>query len=261
MRHASNMSEISAEMLLNFLYPEEIDQWVVKDKGTFYRNYTPDVLSVDAKARYVALSRDGFIKLLPQGLITTDNELKGDDFYDKYVALFNRKQLLQEVFKPIDSFTFRRRLHIERKVSQLLNDKATYLLKKFYHFDLSKEKNPYVKTLAMLLPNISKLRANFGIVRDLLQILVGCEVEMNTGRYSEKDDTRCWLPWLKYDLLIDDLTTPQYNLLRKDMLELEQFINEWFMPFDVKCSLRIKQHGYPCKVEENLTLDYNTELK
>ncbi len=261
MRHASNMSEISAEMLLNFLYPEEIDQWVVKDKGTFYRNYTPDVLSVDAKARYVALSRDGFIKLLPQGLITTDNELKGDDFYDKYVALFNRKQLLQEVFKPIDSFTFRRRLHIERKVSQLLNDKATYLLKKFYHFDLSKEKNPYVKTLAMLLPNISKLRANFGIVRDLLQILVGCEVEMNTGRYSEKDDTRCWLPWLKYDLLIDDLTTPQYNLLRKDMLELEQFINEWFMPFDVKCSLRIKQHGYPCKVEEDLTLDYNTELK
>ncbi len=255
------MSEISAEMLLNFLYPEEIDQWVVKDKGTFYRNYTPDVLSVDAKARYVALSRDGFIKLLPQGLITTDNELKGDDFYDKYVALFNRKQLLQEVFKPIDSFTFRRRLHIERKVSQLLNDKATYLLKKFYHFDLSKEKNPYVKTLAMLLPNISKLRANFGIVRDLLQILVGCEVEMNTGRYSEKDDTRCWLPWLKYDLLIDDLTTPQYNLLRKDMLELEQFINEWFMPFDVKCSLRIKQHGYPCKVEEDLTLDYNTELK
>ncbi len=255
------MSEISAEMLLNFLYPEEIDQWVVKDKGTFYRNYTPDVLSVDAKARYVALSRDGFIKLLPQGLITTDNELKGDDFYDKYVALFNRKQLLQEVFKPIDSFTFRRRLHIERKVSQLLNDKATYLLKKFYHFDLSKEKNPYVKTLAMLLPNISKLRANFGVVRDLLQILVGCEVEMNTGRYSEKDDTRCWLPWLKYDLLIDDLTTPQYNLLRKDMLELEQFINEWFMPFDVKCSLRIKQHGYPCKVEEDLTLDYNTELK
>ncbi len=261
MRHASNMSEISAEMLLNFLYPEEIDQWVVKDKGTFYRNYTPDVLSVDAKARYVALSRDGFIKLLPQGLITTDNELKGDDFYDKYVALFNRKQLLQEVFKPIDSFTFRRRLHIERKVSQLLNDKATYLLKKFYHFDLSKEKNPYVKTLAMLLPNISKLRANFGIVRDLLQILVGCEVEMNTGRYSEKDDTRCWLPWLKYDLLIDDLTTTQYNLLRKDMLELEHFINEWFMPFDVKCSLRIKQHGYPCKVEEDLTLDYNTELK
>ncbi len=255
------MSEISAEMLLNFLYPEEIDQWVVKDKGTFYRNYTPDVLSVDAKARYVALSRDGFIKLLPQGLITTDNELKGDDFYDKYVALFNRKQLLQEVFKPIDSFTFRRRLHIERKVSQLLNDKATYLLKKFYHFDLSKEKNPYVKTLAMLLPNISKLRANFGVVRDLLQILVGCEVEMNTGRYSEKDDTRCWLPWLKYDLLIDDLTTPQYNLLRKDMLELEHFINEWFMPFDVKCSLRIKQHGYPCKVEEDLTLDYNTELK
>lgn len=261
MRHASNMSEISAEMLLNFLYPEEVDQWVVKDKGTFYRNYTPDVLSVDKKNHYVALSRDGFVKLLPQGLITIDNELKGDDFYDKYVALSKRKQLLQEIFKPIDSFTFRRRLYIESKVSQLLNDKATYLLKKFYNFDLQQEMNPYVKTLATLLPYISKLRANYGLVKDLLQILIGCDVEMHTGRYSEKDDTRCWLPWLKYDLLIEDLTNPQYNLLCQDIMELELFVNEWFMPFDVKCSLRIKQHAYPCKVEENLTLDYNTELK
>ncbi len=261
MRPESNMSEISAEMLLNFLYPDEADQWMVKDKGTFYRNYTPDVLSVDENTHSVALSRDGFIKLLPQGLITTDDELKGDDVSDKYVVLAKRKQLLQEIFKPIDSFTFRRRLDVEKKVSQLLDDKATYLLKKFYHFNLLQEHNPYVKMLAILLPYISKLRANFGLVRDLLQILVGCEVEMTTGRFSEKDDTRYWLPWLKYDLLIDDLTNPQYNDLRKDILGVEQFINEWFMPFDVKCSLRIKQHGYPCKVEENLTLDYNTELK
>lgn len=145
-------------------------------------------------------------------------------------------------------------------MSQLLDDKVSYLLKKFYHLDLSQEQNPYIKFLSVLLPYISKLRANFGLMRDLLQTLVGCEVEMNTGRYSEKDSTRYWLPWLKYDLLIDNLTNPQYNELRQDILGLEKFITEWFMPFDVKCSLRLKQHGYPRKVEENLTLDYNTEL-
>ncbi len=248
-------------MWLNLLYPEEADKWIVKDKGTFYRNYTPDILSIDEKTYEVSLSRDGFTKLLPQGLITTDDELKGEDFSDKYEELAKRKRLLQEVFKPIDSFTFRRRLFIESKVSQLLDDKTGYLLRKFYHLDISKEQNPYVKLLAMILPYISKLRANFGLVRDLLQTLIGCEVEMTTGRYSEKDTTRYWLPWLKYDLLIDNLTNSQYNELRQDILGLEQFINEWFMPFDVKCNLRIKQHGYPCKAGENLTLDYNTELK
>lgn len=94
------MSEISAEMLLNFLYPEEVDQWVVKDKGTFYRNYTPDVLSVDKKNHYVALSRDGFVKLLPQGLITIDNELKGDDFYDKYVLFRSESSSCRKSSSP-----------------------------------------------------------------------------------------------------------------------------------------------------------------
>lgn len=129
MRPESNMSEISAEMLLNFLYPDEADQWIVKDKGTFYRNYTPDVLSVDEKTHSVALSRDGFIKLLPQGMITTDDELKGDDVSDKYVVLAKRKQLLQEIFKPIDSFTFRRRLDVEKKCRSSLTTKRPTCLR------------------------------------------------------------------------------------------------------------------------------------
>lgn len=260
MKNPSKIQEVSAEMWLNLLYPEEADKWIVKNEGTFYRNYAPDILSIDEETHEVSLSRDGFTKLLPQGLITIDGELKGDDFADRYTTLAKRKQLLQEVFRPIDTFTFRRRLFIEKKVSQLLDDKVGYLLKKFYHMDLSQEQNPYIKFLAVLLPYISKLRANFGLVRDLLQTLVGCEVEMATCRYSEKDSTRYWLPWLKYDLMIDGLTNPQYNELRQDILGLEKFINEWFMPFDVKCSLRIKQHGCQGKVEENLTLDYNTEL-
>ena len=261
MRNLTNTSEISAEMLLNLLYPELKDKWIVKNKGTFYRNYNPDVLSINEEYHHVDLSRDGFLKLLPQGLLTIDDELKGENFTEKYESLAKRQQLLQEAFKPFDSFTFRRRLHIESNISELLNAKIDYLLQKYFHYDRTKEKNPYIKTIAVILPYISKLRANFGLIKDLLKTVIGCDVEIITGRYSEKDNTRYWLPWLRYDLLISNLTNMEYNELHRDILALEQFINEWFMPFDVKCNLRIKQHNHPCKLEENLTLDYNTELK
>lgn len=261
MINLANTSEISAELLLNLLYPELKDKWIVKNKGTFYRNYNSDVLSIHEEYHHVDLSRDGFLKLLPQGLLTNDDELKGENFAEKYENLAKRQLLLQEAFKPFDSFVFRRRLDIESKVSELLNTKIDYLLKKYFHYDRSKEKNPYIKSIAVILPYISKLRANFGLIKDLLKTVIGCEVEITTGRYSEKDNTRYWLPWLRYDLLISNLTNTEYNELRRDILALEQFINEWFIPFDVKCNLRIKQHNYPCHLDRNLTLDYNTELK
>ncbi len=260
MKNPMHTPEASAEMLLNLLYPELKDKWIVKAKGAFFRNYNPDVLYANEEEKQVNLSRDGFLKLLPQGLITLDDELKGEDFSDRYEALARRHRILQEAFVPIDSFIFRRRLDVETRVSELLNAKVDYLLLKYFHFDRSQEQNPYIKTISVILPYISKLRANFGFIKDLLQSVIGCKVEMTTGRYSEKDNTRYWLPWLKYDLLIDNLTNEEYKKLYGNVKELEQFLCKWFIPFDTKCNLRIKQHGQPCDLEANLTLNYNTEF-
>ena len=38
--------EISAEMLLGHLYPELELLWTVRHRGTFYRNYSPDVMDI-----------------------------------------------------------------------------------------------------------------------------------------------------------------------------------------------------------------------
>ena len=77
MSERMDISEMKAEVLLNHLYPELAERWIVKNKGTFYRNYSEDVMRIDEEQGMVALSRDGFLRLLPQGLITTDDELKG----------------------------------------------------------------------------------------------------------------------------------------------------------------------------------------
>ena len=99
----TNITEIKAEVLLNHLYPELADQWIVKNKGTFYRNYSEDAMRIDEESGTVSLSRDGFLRLLPQGLITTDDELKGKDFHAKYEELKLRRSQLEELFRPFDS--------------------------------------------------------------------------------------------------------------------------------------------------------------
>lgn len=256
----SNIAEISAELLLNLLYPEQKKQWIVKNKGTFYRNYSTDVLAIDEKTKEVKLSRDGFLKYLPQGLLTTDEELKKGGLSNPHEALRKRLNTLKEAFVPIDTNIFRRRLDIEGEITELLNNQIDYLLKTYLGYDRSKETNPYIKVLSVILPYISKLRSNIRFVKNLLTTIVGCDVEMSTGRYSETDNSRYWLAWIKYDLLIPNLSQEKYQELSLQMKELEAFISQWFMPFDTKCSIRIKHHQQPFQTDGNLILDYNTEL-
>ena len=66
------ISEISAEMLLGRLYPELEDRWTAHHDGTFYRNYSRDVMEVEPEIAEVWLSRDSILGLLPQGLISTE---------------------------------------------------------------------------------------------------------------------------------------------------------------------------------------------
>ena len=46
MRPVDRIPEIRAEMLLNYLYPELATKWMVSDKGSFYRNYNDDIMSL-----------------------------------------------------------------------------------------------------------------------------------------------------------------------------------------------------------------------
>lgn len=257
-RASHNIPEASAEMLLNYLYPELEKEWIARHNGTFYRNYNADIMSVNPEGKYVNLSRDGFLRLIPQGLFTQDNELKGNNFKDKYEALKKRELILSEAFLPFDTFTFRQRLHLEREISELLNEKLNYLLLEYFHFDLAKETNPYVKEAAVLLPYVSQWRGNFKFIRNLLSTLARCEVNMTIGKYSDTDNTRLWMPQVKYHLLMNGLDSEEYSTANAEILPLRQFIIEWFIPFDIKCDIQIKQYDKPFTLNEDLVLNYNT---
>ena len=256
----TNLFDISAEYLLNYLYPDNTNDWKVDCAGTFYRNYRPDVLSINENDHTVQLSRDSFLRLLPQGIIAMDDALKGPDFEQKYEKLKKREELLRELFKPIDTLAFRFRLHIEKQAAQLTHDKLELILKQYFDYDWTKEENPYIKKTAPLLLFISRLRANFGFIRNLLALLFECNVEMKTGKYSWSERSQCSRPYVEYQLIIPELTSDTYNSMNKIINPFREFICEWFIPFDTHCIIAIKYHDQSFVLGDNLTLDYNTEI-
>ncbi len=260
MKVNNDLSQVSAEMLLNYLYPEMEKKWVARCAGTFYRNYNDDHMAVYRETNEVVLARDGFLQLLPEGLISNEDELKGGNVAEKYEKLEARKRIFKEAFLPFDTFTFRQRLAVERHVSELLDQKLEWLLKTYFRYDLAAEQNPYIKELAVLLPFVSKLRANFSALAKLLGTILHCRTKLKIGRYSEIDTSRYWIPNVEFQLLIPDLTADTYQHLREDIQPLQQFLVEWFIPAEVRCVITIKQHGQRLSTRGHQVLDYNTEL-
>ncbi len=255
----TNIAEIKAEVLLNHLYPELTDRWIVENKGTFYRNYSEDVMQIEEDVCRVALSRDGFLRLLPQGLITTNDELKGKDFQSKYENLKIRKSRLEELFRPIDSWRFRKSMRAEKELARMLDEKLDILLKNYFQVDRTAEKNSYVKEWMVLLPMVKYLRADFGRIGDILSVLLGYRVTMTFSRYDWSGWTRDAQPMVIYQVWIPNLSDEYYKWEQK-LEGLCEFISEWFMPFDTRCIIEIKCES-SAKLDERLILDYNTRLK
>ena len=256
----TQIPEISAELLLNLLYPELEERWVAHHDGTFYRNYNRDVLELDPEHSSVRLSRDSILGLLPQGLLAPEDDLRKGDLVERHKERERQLKLLTEAFLPFDTLAFRRQLRMERSVSELLEDKIAYLLKTYFGFDLAAESNPYVREAAVLLLYIRQRRGDFGLVRGLLSGLFHCPVRMEDRRYSEMDSTRWWLPVVRYELDLPGLSPSAFRKLSKEIPPLRDFLSEWFMPWEVKLDIVIRQHGKAPKLNRRLTLDYNTDL-
>ena len=254
-------AHIKAEVLLNLLYPGQNQQWMVRNMGSFYRNYTHDILSLDATSKELELSRDGLLNLLPEGVYNKQDDLKGEDVRSKFKELEQRVKLLRDAFMPIDTYWFKQSLDVERQVSELLGEKLEYVLRTYFDFDLTKEQDPLVKEAAVILPFISQKRGDFGFIRQLLQALMHCEVTMDIGRYSHTDNTKRWLPMVRYDLLIHGLNSVEYKRLDAALDPLRLFICEWLIPMEVECRVFIKEYGIPQQTDTRLVLDYNTETK
>ena len=243
MKTKSNISALRAEVLLNHLYPEQSDSWIVTNKGTFYRNYSEDVLQLDAKLSQVSLSRDGLLRLLPQGLVSTKDELKE----------------AEELFVPFDSWRFRDSLRAEEDFAYLLENKLNIILKTYYGVDIEAETNPHVREMMKLLPLASSIRGNFHKIGDILMALLNQRVSTHITCYNWSDKTADTQPMVCYKIWVPELTSESYKELEKNIEALKNFLVEWFIPFDTYCAIEIKTEQ-ATSLNNTMLLNYNTKL-
>lgn len=249
------LHDIRAEVYLDYLYPDKRD-WKVSYKGTFYRNYTPDIMSVSEELGELELSRNGFLKSLPEGVITTDGELKGHAL-EKYDGLKQRLEILRDAFMPIDCFTLQQYLRAEREISELLDHKLEYILKRYFLFDIAAEQDPYVREAALLLPFVRQMRGDFTFVRNLLASLFLCEATMTVKRYSDTDTTRIWIPMVEYCLWMKGLDKEGYQKAIASTRPILTFVRDWFIPMEMRCEISVKSlRDSNTRANSNL-LDYD----
>lgn len=260
MRKKNQLPEARAEMLLNYLYPEVSHKWIAHGEGTFYRNYNSDLLEIDDETSEIWTARDSFINLLPQGVITFNDNLSGEDSGHRFKKMRRRIRMLTEAFLPFDTNAFRQSLLIERQVSELLQEKLSYVLLEYFGFDLNAEPSELVREAALMLPYVSSFRGDLSFVSGLLGALLHCPVGIITGRFGHTDSSRWWLPKVRFELLISDLSPEEYRRMSASLEPLRQFVCEWFMPVEVYTEIVIKEHHSEQQVNTRLTLDYNTEL-
>ena len=262
MNKVNDINQLKAEVLLNYLYPEMEGDWIVDNKGAFYRNYNEDILALYVGEKRVELSRDGFLKLLPQGILANDDDLKkAKDIAAKAKEIERRIHLLNEAFLPFDTWHFRRTLEIERQVAELLRGQVEHLLKEYFGFDLAAEENPYVKRMAPMLPYAKRWRGDFAMLRKVMEMLFDCPVSMITGRYSYTDSTLGWLPYVRYDLQIPGLKAVEYKVRSQELQRFADFLCEWFIPAEMVCHVRVKDNSYLSSlISQPIVLDYTSHL-
>jgi hypothetical protein len=145
-------------------------------------------------------------------------------------------------------------------VAQLLEEKLDFILEKYFHCKRAEESNPYIRELMVMLPYVSKLRANFGWIRDVLELLLACQVTMSFSRYDWGERIQDVQPMVRYLVWISNLNSETYKKLEQYLEPLRTFICEWFIPFDTLCLIEVKEEK-AVTLDQSMILNYNTKLK
>ena len=185
----------------------------------------------------------------------------GGDLFEIQIRTYDMDEVAENGIAAHWSYKENKGSNVAADLQNTTEQKLQFLLLNYFGFDLAAEPCPLVKEAAVLLPFVNRWRGDLGFVANLLGSLMNCRVEMSKGRYSHIDTTRCWLPVVRYKLLIPGLTSEAYKEYMQNLKPLVAFLEEWFVPFDVRCEIDIKEHRSESRLpDDSLTLNYNTEL-
>jgi hypothetical protein len=259
MNQFNDTTELRAEVLLQQLYPDMAEKWIVETRGTFYRNYSSDMLHADANTSVVSLTRNGLYHLLPPAIITPQDEYKKHDFKRKNKEINSRNEEIGELFRPFDTYWFRKSIKVEQQVAQAVEQKLAFILEKYFGCDLKAAPNAYVRQLMTLLPNVAHLRGDLAKIKHLLAALFGAQVEMKVSYVDGGIPQVEPQQQVVFRVYVEQLSQTQYTAMYQQVKPVEEFLEEWFIPAYMQVKIVLRSHANSVLNAKTL-LNYNAKI-
>lgn len=263
---SDTLYDTSAELLvLNLI--DDASGIVACKRGRFYDGYMHDLMSIDKvddQNIRVFLARNGIMKMLPEALFYNEELLRGISDtqirQERTEQLKKLKILNNSFFEAFDTIFFQYELSLQDHINQIEISKEEMLLNLIYGVDFQKERNPYIRKLALMLLDADSIKGNLLLlpfcVRSILNAPIACKVRRVVSRHNNA----AFHLMVSFIVYIDHLTNREYQ---QKMASLERFfhlVEYWFMPFDCQLDYCIKDIHQLFRLGDELTLDYNTQL-
>lgn len=243
--------DIKAELLISALW-DKIDEWTVSYDGTFNRNYAEDIVEADINMGEITLSRNGIYDVLPELIFFRTNDLSSldsRDFKEQDDKLHLRKNHIIGFFKPFDSMLFNKSVQLEKLLNECEDDSLQSLLLHYFDYDITEEKNIFVKKFAPMMLFAARLRGDFRKLSAILSAVTDCFVTY----FVKKRHVR-------FIIIKENLNSAEYKQFTSELKPLFDMVEEKFIPFDAQFDYRVKDysHDFAFRGDFPLLLDYNT---
>lgn len=252
-KYISSFDELKAETVLSVI-SSDVKHWDVLHKGYFYRNYHPDLINLSTSQRYIETSRNGLMKVMPEGLFFNPHQLKlgdKDNFKEKKEKLDEIRKFYEGFFIPFDSELFDLSLRIENFINDKSDTIISDLLRTFLDFDYGTVTNPYVKSLAPLILSSARIRGDFRLITNLLMVITNCNVSYIKSALT-----------VKFIIHKNNLNQREYQNFNAELKQLFEVVEDWFVPMQYIVEYMIKDYKQRLVLssEKPLLLNYNTNI-
>ena len=246
--------EIRAETLVSQMEIKENTS--VKMQGVFSRNYSEDLISFanEPDSTNFELSRDGIFHLLPDGLFFKENvikEIPQEDFHEMYERFREEKKSIEFFFHPFDTEYFHLSLENEENLNHIANKGNRFFLNTFFEEAAFETTNVYISKMKVLLPFVSNLKGNHGLLADLLVHVLSFE----KVEFMEIEPL-----WIRFIFHKKGLVQETFNKMTQDVDEFFTFFQKWFLYVELQYDYRIKYFKDFFTLGQTLLLEYNTHF-
>ena len=246
--------ELLAELLLSVYFPN-VKNWNASYGSFFSRNYSGDLRSVHTDTNTVKLSRNGLYDILPEKIFFDVDELRfkeSRDLAQRITEIYEEEKNIKDYFLPLDSFFFNQSCQYHATANYLVDNKTKWLVKLLFDYDIDAEENPFVKQMAPLLLHVAEIRANLGLISQILSEILDCRVDYHVNHQEE----------VLFVIHKRNLSGTEYHAFMRDLKPLFDFVTYWFVSMDMDCIYKVKDYYQPFILsnERPLVLDYNTQI-